>query len=377
MRKLLSCLVSFSLVVFVAANALARTIFLAPGAHASGLGGAFVAIADDATAIYWNPAGLAKQDSSAMISATNISANATSSVAPVYASTQLKTNAFLPFIAGTYKTKSDITVAAGFYAAGGGAGAFSDLNNFNVNAQQNFTVYNVSAAKEVCKGVRVGLGVDMVNMVNLADQNNVPVPGVGVVGEIKDQANGNGYQLNGGVLYDFTDKLTGGLCIKSGTTINLNWNHSTTVSAPLNYSKNYSYPLNCSLGAAYKLIEKLMLAAAIERTNYSGTQNVNTGDNWKDMTQYHIGGEYQLNDKWAVNLGFQNDPSELSPNNPMPLLDTYQYSLYSYVVGATYKNGNWKAAVSLAYSYSDSLIINGCSYQYNLWPMRADVGYRF
>ena len=28
------------------------------GARAEGMGGAFVAVADDATAVYWNPAGL-------------------------------------------------------------------------------------------------------------------------------------------------------------------------------------------------------------------------------------------------------------------------------------------------------------------------------
>ncbi len=377
MRKLLSCLLSFSLVAGVVDSALARGLFITPGAEANGLGGAFVAVADDATAIYWNPAGLAKQDNSAMISATNISATATSSVAPAYASTQNNTNALLPFIAGMYKTKCDITVAAGVYAAGGGATAFNDLYSFNVNAQQTVMIYNVSAAKEVCKGLKVGLGVDMVNMSNVVDEVNVPVTGVGIIGEAKSQAAGYGYQFNGGVLYDFSDQVTGGFAIKSGTNIKLSTNASSTISAPSNYTQNFSYPLNCSIGAAYKPIKKLMVAASIEGTQYSTTQDVNTGDSWKDMTQYHLGGQYELSDMWTVRLGFQNDPAELSPSSTMPLLSTYQYNLYSYVAGASYKNGNWKASVSLAYSYSSPCAINGVNYQYNLWPMRADVGYRF
>jgi len=36
-------------------------LMISPGARASGMGEAFVAIADDATAVYWNPAGLAYQ----------------------------------------------------------------------------------------------------------------------------------------------------------------------------------------------------------------------------------------------------------------------------------------------------------------------------
>ena len=53
--------------VFQAAAALAISqsgvlfLMIAPGARASGMGESFVAVADDATASYWNPAGLAQQ----------------------------------------------------------------------------------------------------------------------------------------------------------------------------------------------------------------------------------------------------------------------------------------------------------------------------
>ncbi len=42
------------------------------GAKSTGLGGAFVGLADDATAIYWNPAGLSGQQNSVMIFASDI-----------------------------------------------------------------------------------------------------------------------------------------------------------------------------------------------------------------------------------------------------------------------------------------------------------------
>ena len=37
------------------------------GTRASGMAGAFVAVADDATAVYWNPAGVATGSSSACV----------------------------------------------------------------------------------------------------------------------------------------------------------------------------------------------------------------------------------------------------------------------------------------------------------------------
>jgi hypothetical protein len=59
MNKIMSILAVVSAVAALApANAAAQE-FAAAGTRAAGMGGAFVGVADDATAIYWNPAGLA------------------------------------------------------------------------------------------------------------------------------------------------------------------------------------------------------------------------------------------------------------------------------------------------------------------------------
>jgi hypothetical protein len=68
MNKLMSCLVVLALAMPMTA-ALAQGpgssgvlfLLIAPGARAAGMGESFVSIADDATATYWNPAGLAFQ----------------------------------------------------------------------------------------------------------------------------------------------------------------------------------------------------------------------------------------------------------------------------------------------------------------------------
>jgi hypothetical protein len=49
----------FFLVVVAASGTAAAQTFETLGTRAGGMGGAFVAVADDATAVYWNPAGLA------------------------------------------------------------------------------------------------------------------------------------------------------------------------------------------------------------------------------------------------------------------------------------------------------------------------------
>jgi hypothetical protein len=67
MKKLLITLAAGLLVLSCAASAFAvskaavLSLMIAPGARAAGMGEAFVSVADDATATYWNPAGLAFQ----------------------------------------------------------------------------------------------------------------------------------------------------------------------------------------------------------------------------------------------------------------------------------------------------------------------------
>lgn len=59
MKKISSVFLLMAVVPLLAPAAVAGQTFAAVGTRAAGMGGAFVAVADDATAIYWNPAGLA------------------------------------------------------------------------------------------------------------------------------------------------------------------------------------------------------------------------------------------------------------------------------------------------------------------------------
>ncbi len=67
MKKLIIMAVTVALVftavsnLFAVSQAAVLFLLISPGARASGMGEAFVAIADDATAAFWNPAGLAFQ----------------------------------------------------------------------------------------------------------------------------------------------------------------------------------------------------------------------------------------------------------------------------------------------------------------------------
>src|SRR5215212_1661062 len=59
MPKILPCLTLGAILAAALPGAAAAQTFEAVGSRAAGMGGAFVAVADDASAAYWNPAGFA------------------------------------------------------------------------------------------------------------------------------------------------------------------------------------------------------------------------------------------------------------------------------------------------------------------------------
>ncbi len=78
MSKLKTILVSVALIFAISTSAFANGLSLnSVGARALGMGGAFVGLANDATALYWNPAGLAGQQSSILVFASDIMPSAT------------------------------------------------------------------------------------------------------------------------------------------------------------------------------------------------------------------------------------------------------------------------------------------------------------
>lgn len=67
MKKLTTCLLALLLLTFAASNVFAVSeaavlfLLISPNARAGGMGEAFAGVADDVSAVYWNPAGLAFQ----------------------------------------------------------------------------------------------------------------------------------------------------------------------------------------------------------------------------------------------------------------------------------------------------------------------------
>ena len=330
MRKLCASAAVLGLVLCSVVPGWAKGIFITPGPRANGFGGAYSAIANDLTAVYWNPAGLAqKKGSGAEASLFYVSDNATSNtslsnsplldtedgtfplprvyssfVSPAlanaepsfYNSKSFKTSALVPFVAG-YTTYKDMTFALAVYASGGGGGkwedtvqgaAAMDTITASVDGTQSFLVYNLSAAKELCSKCMVGVGIDYITMndktdvrKNYSKGTGSPLPALfsGYDMTVVNDAKGSGIQFNAGVIYKPAEKIRTGLTFRSGADITLSGDSRLTQTGlaflgypsafSTKFDQKYSYPMTFALSAAYDPTPKWTIAAGIDQNEYS------------------------------------------------------------------------------------------------------------
>ena len=315
--------VSFSvLTVFGAVSLLtAKGIFITPGVRAGGMGSSYIAVANDATAVYWNPAGLAQlKDPEAELSAFYIDDNTESNtslknvsapdskngdfpfkkILPTepseFKSKKMKTAALIPCGAGLIQLKG-FTVGAAAYGVGGGGGTWEDkvaditgkdTLAAEVKSKYFFIVGNLSAAKQITEKLYLGLGLDMVNMSDSKDVSKTYTRGTGSAAPVNYSAkigidsSGYGLQANAGVIYSIMNNLKAGAVFRSGTTIKMD-GEATYVQTGLaalgaayadvnfktDFDREYAYPMTYGIGVSYEPVKNLTFACSAERNEYS------------------------------------------------------------------------------------------------------------
>jgi len=140
--------------------------------------------------------------------------------------------------------------------------------------------------------------------------------------------------------------------------------NGTTVRSKL--SADYTLPDNFIAGVAWKPVDKLTLEFDAERTGWSSYRELNVKyqssapiyanvlsqpviKNWKDVWSYHFGGQYSVNDKIDLRAGYtyeENPVPDSTLGSDLPDSNRHYFSVGSGV-------HNSIAAVDVAYTYVD------------------------
>lgn len=346
------------------------------GAQAMALAGAFVSIANNPSAVFHNPAGVAwLEGTQVSFGTTWITAKSTlvlpSWPDPSYRSVNQESQWFYPSTFYISLEMSEKVVAGfGFFSAYGlGAKWPSEypLRYIAVSDDMKSFFFNPTLSFKLSENLSLGIGLSYIRsslafeLVRLVEEFDVP---------LSLGTNGNSFGLNAGVLYK-GERFSFGFNWRGGFKINykgdlridtsqippdLQFNLPTQGNA----STSFTFPHIFGLGTSFNLSKKVILATDIHYVLWSSfiryTINMDFSEpfsdeehviveNWKDSFTLRTGLEYQVNEDFVLRTGilYNQTPQPREAMDPV-LPDADRVALTG---GLGYKRGN--LAVDLAY----------------------------
>lgn len=300
------------------------------GARAMGMGGAFVAQASDASAIFFNPAGLAYQKGINVMLGTTLIAPSTEfkGPTPLTTTTKMESQVFFPSNAYvTYGMDNGFSFGVGFFNPYGLGTDWKKLPTgfpgvtFDMKTDLRTYYINPSVAYRFSEQLSIGVGVSYV----LGSLEIMMPQGTALLDS--DVATGSGVSFNGGILYKPTKKLSIGVSYRSMTEIEFEGDAklSGVLPTPITGKAKAKLPMpdNLMAGISYAISPDFTVEAAFQYVGWKsydmleatvvfpapvGSVVLNDTVDWDNSFLLRLGGEYRM-EKLALRAGFVYDAS--------------------------------------------------------------------
>jgi long-chain fatty acid transport protein len=348
------------------------------GSRAQAMGGAFVSLANDFSAVFWNPAGAAGfRQTTFGFYAIDLMPQATyhleSAIPEVpYVDAKTKTSHYLGFLAGYYRPVSSRVVLGLGIGTPSGLGARWDGADFTgltggttYDWSSKIGVFSFSpmVAVKVSDAISVGAAINVdYGTFSLKMPGGSADLGEAVVdlGQYEENMDGWGIGATFGALVKPIDKLSIGLTVRTPATVSFNGaaslSYMTLYDLPgrSDLKRKITWPLWIAGGVSFRPTPRLLLSADVHWTQWSKLDRITTeyldtiwsafmalsGENvrvldWKNATQLRFGAEYTLNATTALRCGFYNDPAPAPVSTLSVLLPSHTFNVFSAGVGKT------------------------------------------
>jgi long-chain fatty acid transport protein len=340
--------------------------FLIPeqGAKASSMAGAFAATADDPSAIFYNPAGIAQQRKMAVYAGTtliNFTNEFTGDInSPVASGEEAKYNRHtfnIPNMYAVIPFGKNITVGIGVFAAFGLRTDWADPfagRYISKDADLKSTSVNPVIAWQTDNGrLAIGGGVEYRRARVILNANRMALNPFN--GRIMDVANtrlvsdyGDDIGFNAGILFKATDRFRIGASYRSAMDIDLEGRAEITPiptgnaqfdavirsQLPPNQaiSTTLPFPEIASLGVAFSPNETWDLEFDVIHTGWdrfksldvefatTPAANFSRVQNWEDSKSYRFGVNHNATENWDVRFGAVYDENPQPVESVSPLL---------------------------------------------------------
>ncbi|MCX6572124.1 MAG: outer membrane protein transport protein [Candidatus Aminicenantes bacterium] len=361
------------------------------GAKSDAMGGAFVGLANDFSAAYWNPAGLA-QIAKASFSLYGADILPTGTYVFSGAGVDAKSTPkhyLIPGLGYFQPLGKKFVVGVYVYAPSGAGSTYdgADLANltkftpYDWNSKLGIFTISPAIAYKISDKVLIGATVDInYGMLKMA-QPIQPAPGLftqysedlkgwavnGTLGLLVKPVK----QFSFGVTYKlpFTAKLKGDVTIPAAAGFGLPTTDTGTRTA--------KWPMWLAGGIAVKPTDKLTITADVQYTNWKELDSIpvsftNPGWQaalapeaaynlaWKDTFQYRIGAEYWISNSFALRAGYYIDENPGPIESQNILLPEFKYNWFT--AGFGYKSDKFVIDAAIQYGVGGDITVPLSSY---------------
>jgi long-chain fatty acid transport protein len=358
------------------------------GSRAQGMGGAFVSIANDFSAVFWNPAGAAGfRKETFGFSLADVVPRATLGLTlvtipenpPFEAKTA--TSHYLNFLAGYYKPVGSnvvLGIGIGTPSAQGTMWNGSDLSVLTPGTTYDFSsrlyVFSFSpmAAVRISERLSVGAAINVsIGTLSLKmpagtssfppHLDVLPRAGLADLGQYEETMTGWGLGATFGILAKPADALGIGLTVRTPSTITFDGSARMTnmtlfeLPGSSDLRRKIVWPLSIAGGVSFQASESLLLSADVQWTQWSKLDVIRTTFmdpvwaqltslegrdvrvlDWKDATQIRFGAEYAVNSSTAVRIGYTYDPAPGPDATLDILMPTFANNAIAFGLGKTF-----------------------------------------
>ena len=316
------------------------------GARSMGMGGAFTAVADDPTAVYWNGAGLTQLwGTNFVLGGTMISPTASfRGVRPLTTEYKADDQSFFPpHFFGSYRINKDFAVGLGFTVPFGlGTKWADDWIGKYLALKTELMVFTVSPvlAYQLTDGLSISAAFvySFANVEITRKNSQAPFEGDAFVQLKGDDNSAFGYNL--GLMYKPIETLSFGVSFHSQITYDFKGTAASTTSQSElqnrlpngNITAEVTTPFNLSFGAAYDVLPGLKFSADFQYIGWSSydTLAVDFEDpNFPDLASprlyddsyiVRLGSEIAMSKQFDVLAGIYFDKNPVKPEYLNPSL---------------------------------------------------------
>jgi long-chain fatty acid transport protein len=430
MKNVLSTIITVLLVMVMATGAFANGLALnSIGTRALGMGGAMVGLADDASAIYWNPAGISNIEGSFVgLYVTGIGPMANYSWQ--YPSFGIDINAksvsnfyFAPNLFATYQA-GDWTFGLGVYVP---AGLGTEWNGDDLTQLSGGTSFewmsrigvvdiSPAASYKISDQFSLGLAVNIYYaFFDMKRPNEVPSPPApaNTFSQYTEESSGTGFGVTVGAQYKINEMWTLGATFRSKTKVTMDGTAEYPafglLGAPTKseFEREVAWPMWIAGGVAVRPSDRLVISFDVQYSQWSESEDVLVTEykdptwkgaleaddshlfvlKWEDATQIRLGAEYMASDNLALRLGYYYDPAP-APDETLNIL--FPSSTNHVITGGLgYKAGNWLIEGSAEYLFGEERVISDelgaegfvndmpGTHQMDIFAFSIGVGYGF